>query len=143
MWMLERMGALRDVCVFFFNDTATTEIYTLSLHDALPISTHRSAVVAGTGAMTGPASTTGIGASTGMSRAATIGIGASIGGSTSIDDERDRPGNGASTGSSSTREEWNSPVSRTADTIHIEAASRECETILGQPIPASSAKLMS
>ena len=29
------------VCVFFcffFNDTATTEIYTLSLHDALPIS---------------------------------------------------------------------------------------------------------
>src|ERR1051325_12134511 len=32
-----------DVCVlsyvlfFFFNDTATTEIYTLSLHDALPI----------------------------------------------------------------------------------------------------------
>src|SRR5262247_1440060 len=29
--------AVRDV-VFFFNDTATTEIYTLSLHDALPIS---------------------------------------------------------------------------------------------------------
>ena len=32
-----------DECVvvfffFFFNDTATTEIYTLSLHDALPIS---------------------------------------------------------------------------------------------------------
>src|SRR2546430_11164402 len=27
---------------FFFNDTATTEIYTLSLHDALPISTCRS-----------------------------------------------------------------------------------------------------
>src|SRR5688572_32550792 len=28
-----------DVCYsFFFNDTATTEIYTLSLHDALPIS---------------------------------------------------------------------------------------------------------
>ena len=26
------------VGVFFFNDTATTEIYTLSLHDALPIS---------------------------------------------------------------------------------------------------------
>ena len=23
--------------LFFFNDTATTEIYTLSLHDALPI----------------------------------------------------------------------------------------------------------
>src|SRR2546430_9017651 len=29
------------VCFFFFNDTATTEIYTLSLHDALPIFTHR------------------------------------------------------------------------------------------------------
>src|SRR2546430_16043078 len=27
---------------FFFNDTATTEIYTLSLHDALPISRMRS-----------------------------------------------------------------------------------------------------
>src|SRR2546430_12456013 len=27
---------------FFFNDTATTEIYTLSLHDALPISPYRS-----------------------------------------------------------------------------------------------------
>src|SRR2546428_8104520 len=26
---------------FFFNDTATTEIYTLSLHDALPISGDR------------------------------------------------------------------------------------------------------
>src|SRR3546814_18207090 len=33
------------MCVFFFHDTATTEIYTylhtLSLHDALPISRHR------------------------------------------------------------------------------------------------------
>src|SRR3712207_7369197 len=29
---------LRLLCFFFFNDTATTEIYTLSLHDALPIS---------------------------------------------------------------------------------------------------------
>src|SRR2546425_11360843 len=28
---------------FFFNDTATTEIYTLSLHDALPISPEASA----------------------------------------------------------------------------------------------------
>src|SRR3712207_9415463 len=26
-----------DLLFFFFNDTATTEIYTLSLHDALPI----------------------------------------------------------------------------------------------------------
>src|ERR1039457_7359128 len=31
-----RMGA-SWWCFFFFNDTATTEIYTLSLHDALPI----------------------------------------------------------------------------------------------------------
>src|SRR5688572_33082629 len=29
--------------LFFFNDTATTEIYTLSLHDALPISMMRAA----------------------------------------------------------------------------------------------------
>src|SRR5256885_17099711 len=27
-----------NIIFFFFNDTATTEIYTLSLHDALPIS---------------------------------------------------------------------------------------------------------
>src|SRR3712207_9079226 len=31
-----------DRC-FFFNDTATTEIYTLSLHDALPISARMAA----------------------------------------------------------------------------------------------------
>src|SRR5258707_13817498 len=29
---------LSSFSFFFFNDTATTEIYTLSLHDALPIS---------------------------------------------------------------------------------------------------------
>src|SRR3712207_8939775 len=28
---------MRGLVFFFFNDTATTEIYTLSLHDALPI----------------------------------------------------------------------------------------------------------
>src|SRR2546430_5676951 len=32
------MGLLLSAIFFFFNDTATTEIYTLSLHDALPIS---------------------------------------------------------------------------------------------------------
>src|SRR3989442_12158076 len=32
---------------FFFNDTATTEIYTLSLHDALPISTRPAGRAAG------------------------------------------------------------------------------------------------
>src|SRR2546425_9185388 len=31
--------------LFFFNDTATTEIYTLSLHDALPISAREAAAV--------------------------------------------------------------------------------------------------
>src|SRR2546422_9462023 len=31
---------------FFFNDTATTEIYTLSLHDALPIYRHGPGAVA-------------------------------------------------------------------------------------------------
>src|SRR6202789_4618056 len=38
-----------SVFVIFFNDTATTEIYTLSLHDALPIchGDHRSAMIAG------------------------------------------------------------------------------------------------
>src|SRR2546426_11876463 len=30
--------SLTTLLFFFFNDTATTEIYTLSLHDALPIS---------------------------------------------------------------------------------------------------------
>ena len=30
-------GGVGGWVVFFFNDTATTEIYTLSLHDALPI----------------------------------------------------------------------------------------------------------
>src|SRR5690242_21265104 len=33
------MSFLLFFLFFFFNDTATTEIYTLSLHDALPIST--------------------------------------------------------------------------------------------------------
>src|SRR2546430_14388005 len=31
------MRAACNLYFFFFNDTATTEIYTLSLHDALPI----------------------------------------------------------------------------------------------------------
>src|SRR3712207_7655471 len=31
------MYCAHHIVVFFFNDTATTEIYTLSLHDALPI----------------------------------------------------------------------------------------------------------
>src|SRR2546429_4133964 len=35
--MRRKLYAWKPDC-FFFNDTATTEIYTLSLHDALPIS---------------------------------------------------------------------------------------------------------
>src|SRR5438034_9211252 len=31
-------SSITSLSFFFFNDTATTEIYTLSLHDALPIS---------------------------------------------------------------------------------------------------------
>src|SRR3712207_8127648 len=31
----------KSYVIFFFNDTATTEIYTLSLHDALPISLYQ------------------------------------------------------------------------------------------------------
>src|SRR2546430_10375657 len=38
---------------FFFNDTATTEIYTLSLHDALPICEPETASAAWTMTLTG------------------------------------------------------------------------------------------
>src|SRR2546426_9510970 len=48
---------IRATCVtfffFFFNDTATTEIYTLSLHDALPISPQGLAAGAGGGRLDG------------------------------------------------------------------------------------------
>src|SRR5438445_10942981 len=37
-YMCHTSFSVTYVCFFFFNDTATTEIYTLSLHDALPIS---------------------------------------------------------------------------------------------------------
>src|SRR5258708_27760023 len=39
MSLLRLVGRVRSTVTlfFFFNDTATTEIYTLSLHDALPI----------------------------------------------------------------------------------------------------------
>src|SRR3712207_9412025 len=52
------------VLFFFFNDTATTEIYTLSLHDALPICGPVAAVRSGAvppGAGAGIAGTTGPG----------------------------------------------------------------------------------
>src|SRR6185369_18009149 len=35
--MITRFSPILFSSFFFFNDTATTEIYTLSLHDALPI----------------------------------------------------------------------------------------------------------
>src|SRR2546430_8469143 len=39
MWLITVYNVLcHFFFFFFFNDTATTEIYTLSLHDALPIS---------------------------------------------------------------------------------------------------------
>src|SRR3972149_5159750 len=44
LWALPTPGGGADGsarCFFFFNDTATTEIYTLSLHDALPISLNK------------------------------------------------------------------------------------------------------
>src|SRR3712207_9067449 len=41
--MTYKMMSMR-VYFFFFNDTATTEIYTLSLHDALPIYRRRGSV---------------------------------------------------------------------------------------------------
>src|SRR5689334_17405244 len=34
---LENEKTVTQFCLFFFNDPPTTEIYTLSLHDALPI----------------------------------------------------------------------------------------------------------
>src|SRR5437588_8644768 len=37
MLFLSRRSLSQSLLFFFFNDTATTEIYTLSLHDALPI----------------------------------------------------------------------------------------------------------
>src|SRR2546430_15298625 len=36
-YLFVKIGRLSIFIFFFFNDTATTEIYTLSLHDALPI----------------------------------------------------------------------------------------------------------
>src|SRR5690349_25068859 len=41
--MLSRLSASLVIILFFLHDTATTEIYTLSLHDALPISVARRA----------------------------------------------------------------------------------------------------
>src|SRR6266566_8714102 len=50
LFLLLLLFPICSLLFFFFNDTATTEIYTLSLHDALPISrTARSAAGGGPG----------------------------------------------------------------------------------------------
>src|SRR5258708_24847382 len=54
--MLDKFATLAPF-FFFFNDTATTEIYTLSLHDALPIfqvQRHRHPLAAVAAAAAGP-----------------------------------------------------------------------------------------
>src|SRR2546422_5549453 len=56
------LAVLISFFFFFFNDTATTEIYTLSLHDALPIFLGREG---GRETRGGPASGTGAAAGTG------------------------------------------------------------------------------
>src|SRR3712207_7636499 len=43
--------AIQVITSFFFNDTATTEIYTLSLHDALPILLMRGQFIPGLSAL--------------------------------------------------------------------------------------------
>src|SRR6185312_9477184 len=56
--MLARQQPLRSRhFFFFFNDTATTEIYTLSLHDALPIHRGERGVAAEGGGFEGPSGT--------------------------------------------------------------------------------------
>src|SRR5258708_39906414 len=44
MYLFRKPRPTPFLLLFFFNDTATTEIYTLSLHDALPISKSSSAL---------------------------------------------------------------------------------------------------
>src|SRR5215475_9364819 len=70
LWRSLLPGVLLTSCCvcclfFFFNDTATTEIYTLSLHDALPISMWKSrwnaAAVAGLSLMSTPRNRTPLG----------------------------------------------------------------------------------
>src|SRR3712207_9483565 len=58
---MQRVCVVGWWCCFFFNDTATTEIYTLSLHDALPISAC-ALVLAACGKKEEPAANAGQGA---------------------------------------------------------------------------------
>src|SRR5574344_584646 len=66
------LALLSLVFFFFFNDTATTEIYTLSLHDALPIYYGTSVKIAAT-AKTGYAFSKWSDGDTSASRTVTIG----------------------------------------------------------------------
>src|SRR3989442_12044470 len=61
---------------FFFNDTATTEIYTLSLHDALPIYSGSPTLVYNTGATVGNEWLTGSSVGNGVPKNVTIQAGA-------------------------------------------------------------------
>src|SRR2546422_7130950 len=54
MLLLSLSGLVVFRSFFFFNDTATTEIYTLSLHDALPIYARCSHTAARIGAACSP-----------------------------------------------------------------------------------------
>src|SRR6266581_9453150 len=47
MYVVQKELEMRLFFVFFFNDTATTEIYTLSLHDALPFPSGPADILAG------------------------------------------------------------------------------------------------
>src|SRR5256885_7966785 len=47
MIAIDQQSLNKTLLFFFFNDTATTEIYTLSLHDALPISLSRHPIYTG------------------------------------------------------------------------------------------------
>src|SRR5258708_21775249 len=53
--LFQPVRAITTSFLFFFNDTATTEIYTLSLHDALPISRNRTHGRVGAGNLHRPA----------------------------------------------------------------------------------------
>src|SRR5258706_5517152 len=63
------MRSVLGFVLFFFNDTATTEIYTLSLHDALPIWRRSSSSRAVTASRENPAARRAAGSRRGSRRA--------------------------------------------------------------------------
>src|SRR3989442_12095904 len=76
---------------FFFNDTATTEIYTLSLHDALPIYSGSPTLVYNTGGTGGNEWLTGSSVGNGVPKNVTVQAGAGTVNMPSTD--RSVPGN--------------------------------------------------